>query len=117
MRDPPVALARVGVAQGSGCDGSGGTERWEPTGGRCTGGSRGYGPSKLAPKRQRGFGDSYRGSGWAATWRSGGGRRAPAAGIGAAHTDGLMQGSESEKKGPRRLLAPGRSDCGNSPVL
>ena len=66
MRDPPVALARVGVAQGSGCDGSGGTERWEPTGGRCTGGSRGYGPSKLAPKRQRGVGDSYRGSGWAA---------------------------------------------------
>jgi hypothetical protein len=44
-------------------------------------------------------------------------RRAPAAGIDAAHTDGLMLGSEWEKDGPRRLLAPGRSDYGSSPGL
>ena len=29
---------------------------------RRSGGSRGYGPSKLTPRRQRGFGDAYRGS-------------------------------------------------------
>ena len=34
-------------------------------------------------------------------------RRAPAVGIDPVHTDGLMQGSESEKEGPRRLLALG----------
>ena len=32
MRDPPMALARLGVAQGCGCDGGGGTGRREPAG-------------------------------------------------------------------------------------
>ena len=32
MCDPPVALARLGVAHGCGCDGGGGTGRREPTG-------------------------------------------------------------------------------------
>ena len=32
MCDPPVALARLGVAHGCGCDGGGGTGRREPAG-------------------------------------------------------------------------------------
>ena len=81
---------------------------------RCTGGALPIQVSAEATERGWGFLPRL-GMGGDVTQR--GGRRAPAAGIDAAHTDGLMQGSESEKEGPRRLLAPGRSDCGNSPVL
>ena len=59
MCDPPVALARLGVAQGCGCDGGGGTGHREPAGVTRSGVYRVYGLPKPAQKGgQRGCGGS-----------------------------------------------------------
>ena len=52
MRDPPVALARLGVAQGYGCDGDGGFARRDIAGVRCSMGSRDYDLWERAQKVQ-----------------------------------------------------------------
>ena len=61
-------------------DGGGGSARRGLAGAVCSGVSRGYGPSKLAPKRQRGELMLTEGSGRSRAWRKGGRRRETAAG-------------------------------------
>ena len=61
---PLVSLARHGEAWSGRFDGDGGFARWGITGVRCSKGSRGYGPSKLAQKRQEGWGVAHRARNW-----------------------------------------------------
>jgi len=52
---PLVSLARHGETWSGSFDGDGGFARRGIAGVRCSEGSRGYGPSKLAQKRQEGW--------------------------------------------------------------
>ena len=82
MRDPPVALARLGVAHGCGCDGGGGTGRREPAGVRRISNESGLIALLSSATRVGGQRSAHQGSRTSSDDVLGGRRRGPAAEVG-----------------------------------
>ena len=93
MRDPPVALARLGVAHGCGCDGGGGTGRREPAGVRRI--SHGSGLIALLSSTTGvgGQRSAHQGSKTSSDDVLGGRRRGLAAALGGARGGGCWRGA------------------------